>query len=307
MSRLAGAERTLRLALRYLKHLKRGDSRELRSLTLQFLYLRLFRSRAHRRALFRSSVEDHLGAALPSTSLPCRAPKVSVCMAAYNGGKYVDMQLRSILPQLGPEDEIVVVDDCSTDNTRERIRALGDVRIHLLEHTRNQGVVQTFEDALRNATGDILFLSDDDDLWAPDKVKQFMAVFAQGEEVQLVMSAVALIDWDGTPFRDARWDRDGRFSRGFWRNVLKNRYQGAALAIRSILVQEVLPIKRGRTYLHDVWIGTCNDRIGGGMVYLPMPMLLYRRHAGNFSRKLTRWAQLKSRLQLLWDHALRSL
>lgn len=132
MNNLAGLERTLRLALRYLKHLRRGDNRELRSLTLHFLWLRLFRSRKYRLALFRSAVEEHLGAALASTSLPPRAPKISVCMAAYNGGHYIDLQLRSILPQLRPDDEIVIVDDCSTDDTRERIRNFGDTRIRSL-------------------------------------------------------------------------------------------------------------------------------------------------------------------------------
>ena len=155
---------------------------------------------------------------------------------------------------------------------------------------------------LRNATGDILFLSDDDDLWAPDKVARFMAAFAQGEQVQVVMSAVALIDPAGKPFRDPRWDRNGRFTRGFWRNVLKNQYQGSAMAFRATLLGSVLPFKRQRTYLHDVWIGTVNDRERGGLVYLPEPLLLYRRHPGNFSRKLSRWAQVRLRLQLLGDH-----
>ncbi len=234
-------------------------------------------------------------------------PKISVCMASYNGGHYIDLQLASILPQLGPGDEVVIVDDCSKDDTRERIRAFADPRIRLIEHTRNRGVVQTFEDALRNATGDILFLSDDDDLWAPDKVKRFMAAFAQGEQVQVVMSAVALIDPEGKPFRDPRWDRDGQFTRGFLRNVLKNQYQGSAMAFRSTLMRHLLPFNANRTYLHDVWIGTVNDRLRGGLVYLPEPLLLYRRHPGNFSRKLSRWAQVRLRLQLLWDHARRAL
>jgi GT2 family glycosyltransferase len=307
MSWLAGLERTLRLALRYVKHLRRGDSSELRSLTLRFLGLRLFRSRAHRRSLFRASVREHLGDALEQTALPARAPKISVCMAAYNGGRYVDLQLGSILPQLGPGDEVVIVDDCSKDDTRERIRAFGDGRIRLIEHAVNQGVVRTFEDALRSATGDILFLSDDDDLWAPDKVRRFMEAFARDEAVQLVVSAVALIDPEGKPFRDARWDRDGRFRRGFVRNVLKNQYQGSAMALRSSLLRSVLPFERGRSYLHDTWIGTVNDRTGGGLVWLAEPLLLYRRHPGNFSRRLSRWAQIRLRLELLWDHARRAL
>ena len=307
MNGLAGCERTLRLALRYFKHLKRRDSRELQSITLRFFQLRLLRSRSYRRALFRASVEKHLGEKLPQTALPVRSRKISVCMAAYNGGKYIDLQLRSILPQLGPEDEVIIVDDCSMDNTREQIRALADKRVRLLEHARNLGVVRSFENALRSATGDYLFLSDDDDIWAPDKVESFMREFERGKQVQLVTSSVSLIDSLGKPFYDNRFDRNGRFTPGFFRNVLKNQYQGSAMAFRAALLDKVLPIPCGRGYLHDVWIGTVNDRSGGELVFIEKPMLFYRRHPGNFSRKLSRWAQLKVRIQLLWDHALRAL
>ncbi len=304
---LSGAERTLRLFLRYLKHLKRGDPAALRKATLRFLGLRLFRSRRHRRRLFQTSVEKHLGAALPTTALPTRPAKLSVCMASYNGGHYIDQQLASILPQLGPKDEVVIVDDCSTDDTRDRIRALGDPRIRLIEHQQNKGVVRTFEDALRNATGDILFLSDDDDLWAPNKVARFCESFESNPDTQLVTSAVALIDSDGQPFHDSRWDRDGKFSGGFLRNILKNQYQGAAMAFRSSLLATVLPLPRDRGYLHDAWIGTTNDRAGGRTIFLPEPLLLYRRHRGNFSRKLSRAGQLRARVHLLWDHIRRTL
>ena len=79
-------------------------------------------------------------------------------MAAYNGGAFVEAQLHSILAQLKPQDEVVIVDDGSTDDTLQRIAQIGDARIRLLRHEKNAGVVATFEDALRSATGDVLFL-----------------------------------------------------------------------------------------------------------------------------------------------------
>ena len=306
MNRLAGLERTLRLLLRLVKHRRGEDAAELQAVTREFLFLRLFRSRAHRLRLFRESVMAKLGDRLPGTALAPRPAKISVCMAAYNGARYIDEQLRSILPQLGAGDEVVIVNDASTDDTCARIRAAGDSRIRLIEHTVNQGVVSTFEDALRNASGDLLFLADDDDIWAPDKVERFVAAFAQIEQVQLVTSAVSLIDSDGRPFRDARWDRDGRFVRGLMANILRNHYQGAAMAFRASLLARVLPFPRGRSYLHDVWIGTVNDRYRGGVTYLPEPLLIYRRHPANLSRRLSRSTQIKQRLELLWDHLARS-
>lgn len=231
-----------------------------------------------------------------------RLPRVSICIASYNSGHYIDLQLRSVLPQLSADDEVVIVDDNSTDDTLHSIRAFADPRIRLIVHTQSMGVVRSFEHALRSATGDFLFLCDHDDLWAPDKVHRFREAFDQGPHIQLVMSAVSLIDADGTSFRDKRWDRDGQFQRGFLRNILKNSYQGSAMAIRSDLLAAVLPFPRNRRYLHDVWIGTLNDRMGGGMVYLPTPLLLYRRHRANVSRKLGVWERVISRTQLLYDH-----
>jgi glycosyltransferase involved in cell wall biosynthesis len=223
-------------------------------------------------------------------------------MASYNSGRYIDLQLKSILPQLNADDEVVIVDDNSTDDTPNRVRAFADPRLRLIIHTHNAGVVRSFEHALRAATGDLLFLCDHDDLWAPDKVQRFREAFEQGPHVQLVMSAVSLIDADGTPFRDPRWDRDGQFQRGFLRNILKNGYQGSALAIRSSLLATVLPFPRNRSYLHDAWIGTSNDRMGGGMVFLSTPLLLYRRHRANVSHKLGLRERVLSRTQLLLDH-----
>ncbi len=83
----------------------------------------------------------------------------------------------SILTQLGAEDEVIFVDDASTDGTKEKVLSLGDRRIQLIEHTANRGVSRTFEDAIRAASGRILFLSDQDDLWSPNKVAVMMEVF----------------------------------------------------------------------------------------------------------------------------------
>ncbi len=192
MNWLAGCERTLRLLLRLLKHWRRNDSLELREITWEFLRMRLLRSRRFRIARWREATKETVD--LASGALRKREPTISVCMAAYNGAKFIEAQLRSILIQLQPQDEVVIVDDCSTDDTCERIRSINDDRIHLFRRDKNSGVVATFEEALRSATGDILFLSDDDDVWAPSKVKTFLDVFNRNPEVQVVTSRISVID-----------------------------------------------------------------------------------------------------------------
>ena len=97
---------------------------------------------------------------------------VSVCMATYNGARFVADQLRSILYQLQDDDEVVVSDDGSRDETLAIIRAFADHRIRILERTgRPRGPVANFGHALAHARYDIIFLSDQDDLWFEHKVE----------------------------------------------------------------------------------------------------------------------------------------
>ena len=96
--------------------------------------------------------------------------KISVCMASYNGSKYIKNQIQSILIQLNNKDQLIIVDDCSIDNTLQIIKNFKDSRIKLIKNNRNVGVVATFQKAMKFAKGDIIFLSDQDDEWLDNKV-----------------------------------------------------------------------------------------------------------------------------------------
>ena len=93
---------------------------------------------------------------------------VSVCMATYNGEKYIREQIDSILPQLSDSDELVISDDGSSDSTIDIIQGYNDRRIRLYHNTRH-GVTWNFENALRQSRGDVIFLADQDDVWKPGK------------------------------------------------------------------------------------------------------------------------------------------
>ena len=304
MNRMAGWERTLRLMVRLAKHWMRGDSAELRRITWRALVRRLFTSKRRR-------IEEWMRAREARVQgVPGRAmhqARISVCMAAYNGGPFVEAQLESILSQLKPNDEVVVVDDGSKDDTVQRIEQLGDRRMRLLRHQRNAGVVATFEDALRSATGEILFLSDDDDLWAPSKVSRFMEVFANRSDVEIVSSRVRMMDENGRPLPDSRINREGRFARGFWRNLYMNHYQGSAMAIRTSMLGRVLPFPVGRSFLHDAWIGTRNELLGGKTFFIDEDLLFYRRHSNNASQTKSLLRKLETRVDLLLAHLMHAM
>ena len=298
MNRMAGWERAVRLMVRMVKHWMRGDSAELRQITWQALMRRLFTSRRRRIEEWMRATEERVRSAEQRSG----EPRVSACMAAYNGGPFVEAQMQSILTQLGPNDELVVVDDCSKDETVQRIEAMGDARVRLLRHERNAGVVATFEDAMRCATGEVLFLCDDDDLWAPTKVQRFMDVFASRPDVEIVSSRVQIIDENDRPLPHSRINRQGRFLPGFWRNLIVNHYQGSAMAIRASLLGRVLPLPARGSFLHDVWIGTRSELLGGKTYFIDEDLLYYRRHSSNASRTKSLPAQIQTRMDLLLAH-----
>lgn len=312
MNSLAGFERTARLIGRLGKHALRGDSSDLRRLTREALRARLFRSRKSRIQRWRTAVQDKLGSEPKGLALKDR-PKVSVCMAAYNGERYIEGQLCSILPQLAPEDEIILINDASSDNTLEIVRRLqrellkdaSAPQILILSHSVNAGVIRTFEEAIRSATGDIIFLCDDDDLWAPDKVRKVLQVFAADPDTRIVATGLSLIDENDQPIPGSDFMRHRNFSSNFFANLLHNQFQGSAMAFRSSLLRDVLPLPPNHLFLHDVWIGTRNTLAGGKAIFLDEPLLLYRRHAGNYSRKMGFLKQLRLRMQLVSTHLAR--
>jgi len=236
-----------------------------------------------------------------------RRPQTSVCMAAYNCERYIGEQMRSILHQLCATDELIVVDDASSDRTAEEISSIGDSRIKLFEHEVNQGIVETFEEAVTRATGEFLFLSDGDDIWASDRVQRIHEAFRTYPNAQIVVTGLQIIDQEGRALEECDHRPSVDFTASLLPNLLRNRFQGSAMAFRSSLLPTVLPFPKGKIFLHDAWIGACNALAGGQVVVLPEPLLYYRRHGNNFSRKLPFRRQVTVRFQLLFALAGRSL
>lgn len=204
---------------------------------------------------------------------------ISVCMATYKGEHYVAEQLRSILSQLGEKDEVIVSDDHSPDNTLQVIRDLNDPRIRIGLNPGERGYAKNFENALSQAKGDFIFLSDQDDVWVPGKVEKMMKAL---EKDALVVSDAAIVDGELNPLIPSHFALYG-VKTGFWHNFAQTRYIGACMAFRKELLKKVLPMpKNQRLCAHDYWIMLVGEAYYSvGLV--EEPLLLYRRHGGNAS------------------------
>lgn len=104
--------------------------------------------------------------------------KISVAMAYYNGGMYIEEQMDTILTQLGEQDEVIVSVDGASDGSKPLLLKMAeeDKRIHVIKGP-GKGVVKNFENAIRHCSGEIIYLSDQDDIWKPDKVKKVNEAF----------------------------------------------------------------------------------------------------------------------------------
>ena len=205
--------------------------------------------------------------------------KISVALAYYNGGKYIEKQLYSILSQLGEEDEVILSIDAATDGSMELLEhmAAEDSRIHLIDGPA-KGVVRNFEHAISACSGDIIFLSDQDDLWKKDKVQKVVKAFERNS-VDVILHNAELMDADeviqcGATMFDYRSSRPG-----LWKNFIKNSYVGCCMAFRKELKDIILPIPE-EMYMHDYWIGTIGEKMGGCGL-LKECLIQYRRHEDN--------------------------
>ena len=213
---------------------------------------------------------------------------ISVCMAAYNGEKFIRQQLLSILKQLNPEDEVIVSDDGSTDKTLEIIQSFNDSRIKILHHKsdkrllkRSLGnymvVAQNFENALLHASGDIIVMSDQDDLWDSDRIERIKKDLSSN---LLVMVNYQIIDENDIKQGIIGYDSSPIYQNWFL-NVLKSRFMCCCLAYRKQLLPYILPFPKDLKSC-DQWIG-CNASKYGKINFINDVYHLYRRHGKNVS------------------------
>ncbi|MFA4957722.1 MAG: glycosyltransferase [Candidatus Methanoperedens sp.] len=203
--------------------------------------------------------------------------KISVCMATYNGEKYIRKQLGSIVGQIGESDEIIISDDSSSDRTVEIIKTFEDKRIRLLENNRFHSSAYNFENALKNAAGDIIFLSDQDDIWLENKVKIMIGLLQQYE---LVVSDCIIINENEDILQESFFKIRGS-KKGLLNNLIKNSYMGCCMAFNRRILDIALPFPDNLP-MHDMWIGMIGE-LYGKTYFCDQKLIKYRRHENSAS------------------------
>lgn len=210
------------------------------------------------------------------------AMQLSIAMASYNGGHFLQQQLDSFLAQTRLPDELVVCDDGSNDDTikiLDRFAKDSPFTVRLYRNPENLGHERNFSKAIELCTGDVIFLSDQDDVWFPSKLAAVEEVFDRDESVLLVIN--------DTDITDAHLHPTGRslFAQTKAAGVIgdkgKSLTLGCATAFRSQLRSLIAPVP-ALDYGHDSWIHDFAHLMDVRHV-LDLKLQFYRRHGNNVS------------------------
>lgn len=206
--------------------------------------------------------------------------KISVCIAAYNGEAHILKQIDSILKQLGMTDQLIIVDDCSSDKTVEVIKGYKDQRIQLIVNKVNIGAALTFNKALLKAEGEIIFLSDQDDIWHNDKVAKVISFMEEGKVDLIVHDAVVV---RGAQIVNSSLHEMVGSSSGIVKNIISNTFTGSCMAFRRDVLKYVLPIPPQIGIYHDAWIGILTQFFRFKVMFIKIPLMDFIRHGSNAS------------------------
>lgn len=215
--------------------------------------------------------------------------KISIAMATYNGENYLAEQLQSFADQVRRPDQLVVCDDQSTDATLDIVRDFGrnvDFEVVAIRNDVRLGIVRNFSKAIDACTGDVIFLSDQDDVWARDKLRKHERIYLEDGEgkVGLVFNNAEIVDPDLKPLGRTTFDEfrinDEVFKalgsdRAFVALINESRISGCTLSFRSALWKQ-LP-EASQLMLHDQWLAIAASLLGR-IHPIGEPLNSYRQH-----------------------------
>lgn len=228
-----------------------------------------------------------------------RNPYISIALATFEGQKFLEKQLESILKQTRLPDEVIVYDDASSDGTVALLKSFKNCapfRVKIIEGTVNVGVNQSFSTALAACEGTYIFLCDQDDVWEVEKIAVFMTTFEKDSNIGMVFCDASQIDDDGNLLPQSLWQSVGftarkqsEFERDPITVLLRSApfTYGMASGFRSAAIQPFCPVlanQRGMT--HDNWFAIHTAATGWKAAIVRQCLVRYRRHINQATKKI---------------------
>lgn len=208
---------------------------------------------------------------------------ISIALATCNGSLYLRQQLQSILHQNRQPDQLVISDDASDDNTLQLVRSVlseASFPLTIRANPERLGAPANFSEALRCSRGDIVALSDQDDVWFPHKLERIEAEFSRRPDLAVLINDAIIAD---AALRTAHKTRIQQIRSGLY--SLEHHVQGSCTSLRGSLLQHLLPVP-SKLWTHDSWIHSVGHLLGVRAI-LSEPLQYFRRHGSNESNSPT--------------------
>ncbi|WP_294229319.1 glycosyltransferase family 2 protein [uncultured Chryseobacterium sp.] len=205
--------------------------------------------------------------------------KISICIATYNGEKFISEQIDSILKQIKEHDEIIVSDDGSTDKTLEIVGNFNDNRIKIIHNQGKKGYTPNFQNALKQADGDIIFISDQDDVWLPGK---YDVVIENLKNYDLVVTNSKVTD-EVLNVTNESFFSIYNSGTGLIKNIICCTYYGCCMAFNRKILNYAMPFPKNTEVSVDLWLGLVGEAVGK-VKFIEQPFLLYRRTGSNVTQ-----------------------
>lgn len=226
--------------------------------------------------------------------------KIDILLATYNGEKYLEEQLDSILNQTYENFRLLISDDGSKDNTRKILEKYSkkDNRIILFFQEKNLGVIKNFEFLLRKVENKYYMFSDQDDIWEKNKIEKSIIKLEETNS-DLVYSDLEVVDENLNIIYKSYWKLKGIYKKikkynNFKSLYLNNFVTGCTIIAKSEQIKDVLPLPNTSKYiLHDYWIALIISQ-KGKITYIEEPLIKYRQHKNNKIGSKKRSDELKS-------------
>lgn len=211
-----------------------------------------------------------------------------MAMATYNGENYIRQQIESILNQSKKVDEIIIVDDNSTDSTVDILKDLNCSKIRVYQNEKNLGYVENFYKAISLTKGKCVFLADQDDIWEIDKVEKTLSVLLASEKNMAVCTGFSLIDQMGSPITNVKDYQVNNFvlqKHKETENITLNRLvfgnvvQGCTYCLKRNVIDVYLKV-HNEEVIHDYQLMLIAAAMGR-VIYLNEPLIRYRLHGNN--------------------------
>ncbi len=203
---------------------------------------------------------------------------ISVCIATYNGERFIREQIGSIINQLGNEDEIIISDNGSTDSTIDIIKEIDDKRIKLIKGPEKKSPTSNFENALMHAKGEYIFLSDQDDVWKDNKISICMQYL---KHYDCVISDAEMVDENLNIIEKSYYKVHNTKQSRIYNTLIKNGHMGCCMAFTKRVLKASLPFPKDIP-MHDIWIGNI-AAYRFNVKFIPNKLIQFRCHGRNSS------------------------